>query len=137
MTLPAGLDSIVGAPELLDWFGYWPDFHDAEVIRFHLELGAPSFLQVHTWEMTNTVTAAGFYELRKHVVVDFLLSNVSSINLQDLWEHSILLSLGINKSDTGFRLDISSAYGLCGTIEAQQLSLRLTPGQPSATPLSS
>jgi len=135
--LPAAVESIVGAQELFDWFGYWPGFHDAEVTKFHLELGAPAFLLVRTWEMTNNVTAAGFYELRKHVVVEFLLNDVSSVNLQDLWEHSILLSLEVTKSDTGFRLDLSSAYGLCGIIEAQQLSLRITPGQPSATPLSS
>jgi hypothetical protein len=128
VALPAAVESIVGAQELLDWFGYWPEFHDAEVIKFQLELGAPGFLLVHTWEMTDKITAAGFYELRKHVFVEFLLNGVSSVNLQDLWEHSILLSLGITKCETGFRLDLSSAYGLCGTIEAQQLSLRITPG---------
>ncbi|MGB8061766.1 MAG: Imm50 family immunity protein [Candidatus Sulfotelmatobacter sp.] len=137
MVLPTGVESIVGARELLDWFGYWPEFHDAEVIRFHLELGGPSFLQVHTWEMTNTVTAAGFYELRKHVEVEFLLNDVINVNLQDLREHSILLSLEITRSDSGFRLDLSSAYGLCGTIEAQQVSVRITPGKPSGTSASS
>jgi immunity protein 50 of polymorphic toxin system len=132
VTLPADVESVAGAQELHRWFGYWPDFHDAEVVKFHLSLGAPSTLVVHTWEMTNEVDAAGFYKLIKHVIVEFTLGCVSSLNLQDPWEHSILLHLGINKTDAGFRLDLSSAYGLCGTIEAKELSLQITPSRQTA-----
>jgi hypothetical protein len=131
MPLPVAVETISGAQELFDWFGYWPDFHDAEVTRLRLETGAPSSLLVRTWEMTNQVDAKGFYELRKHVVAEFVIEEISAIDLQDLWDHSILLSLGIEKTETGFRLSFSAAYGLCGTIEAQGLSLRITPGKPS------
>jgi len=130
MPLPAGLDSIAGAQELYDWFGYWPGFYDAEVLKLSLNIGEPSSLVVHTWEMTNKVNAQGFYELTKHVVVEFTLEGVSCVNYGDLWEHSILLDLGTEKTEQGFRLDFSAAYGLGGTIEAQGLSLRLTPGKP-------
>ena len=65
MPLPAELQSIAGAKELYDWFGYWPDFHDAEVLRFHIEAGAPSSPVVHTWRMTSRVNSQGFYELAK------------------------------------------------------------------------
>jgi len=43
-------------------------------------------------------------------------------------EHSILLDLGAEKTERGFRLDFSAAYGSYGTLEAQAVSLRLTPG---------
>ena len=128
MQLPAGLDSIAGAQELYDWFGYWPGFHDAEVVRFRLSTGESSYLVVHTWEMTNKVNARGFYEQTKHIVVEFALKGISSANLGDLWEHSILLDLGVEKTEQGFRLDLSAAYGICGTIETRAASLRLTPG---------
>jgi len=137
VSLPAELESIVGAQELYHWFGYWPDFHDAEVVRFHLSLGAPSKLKVHTWEMTNKVDAAGFYKLIKHVTVEFTLDGVTTMNLQDPWEHSILFDLGINKTDSGFRLDLSSSYGLSGTIEAKELSLQITPEPANNTATSS
>ena len=132
MSLPAGLESIAGAQELYDWFGYWPDFHDAEVLKFRLDLAAPSTLLVHTWEMTNRVNLQGYYELVKHAVVEFVLQGVSNVNLVDLWEHSILLDLGMDRTETGFRLSFSAAYGLSGTIEAQGLSLRITPRKPSS-----
>jgi hypothetical protein len=129
--LPTNVESIAGAQELFDWFGYWPGFHDAEVKQLHVELGpASSFLTLHTWEMTDTVTADGFYEARKHVSVEFALEEITRIELDDLWENSILLSLGISKTESGFRFEFSAAYGLCGSIEAKTVSLRLTPGHP-------
>ncbi len=59
MPLPGGIESIAGAHELYDWFGYWPGFHDAEVLKFRLNIGEPSYLVVHTWEMTKEVNAHG------------------------------------------------------------------------------
>jgi hypothetical protein len=132
--LPFGLDSITGAQELYEWFGFWPSFHDAEVLKFHLGIGEPSYLLVHTWQMTNKVNTQGFYELTKNVIVEFALEGISNVNLGDLWEHSILLDLGAEKTEQGIRLNPSKAYGLCGTIEAQRLSLRLKPGKPFDSP---
>src|SRR5580658_104095 len=109
MPLPAAIEAVAGARELFDWFGYWPDFHDAEIIRLRLEAGAPSSILIHTWEMTNEIDAKGFYELRKHVVVEFVIEAISTINLQDPWDHSILLDLGVDKNEAGFRLSFSAA----------------------------
>jgi hypothetical protein len=131
MPLPAAIEAVAGARELFDWFGYWPDFHDAEIIRLRLEAGAPSSILIHTWEMTNEIDAKGFYELRKHVVVEFVIEAISTINLQDPWDHSILLDLGVDKNEAGFRLSFSAAYGASGTIEAQKLTLRISPGKPA------
>lgn len=128
MPLPTNVESIAGAQELFDWFGYWPSFHDAEAKKLHVELGRGSSLVLHTWEMTNTVTEEGFYETRKHV--EFVLEDITRIELGDLWENSILLSLGISKTGSGFILEFSAAYGLWGSIEAEVVSLRLTPGRP-------
>ena len=137
MPLPANIELIAGAQELYDWFGYWPDFHDAEIIKFHLELGVPSSLVIHTWQMTNRVNAQGYYELTKHVIVEFVLDGISTLNLQDPWARSILLDLVIEKDESGFRLILWSAYGLSGIIEAHRVSLQITHGQPSPTSPSS
>jgi hypothetical protein len=131
VALPAVLESIAGAQELYDWFTYWPDFHDAVVTKLHVEIGAPSSLVIHTWEMTNRVDPQGYYELTKHVVVEFVLDGVSTVALQDLRPNSILMDLVIEGVESGFRLILSSSYGLSGTIEAQGVSIHLTPGPPA------
>jgi hypothetical protein len=135
--LPKAVESIAGAQELYNWFGYWPDFHDAEIEKFHLNLGEPLTLIIRTWEMTNEVDAAGFYKHIKHVLVEFVLDGLTSLNLQDPWEHSILFDLVVDKTEAGFRLDFSSSYGLSGTIEATEVSLHISPIEPAARRASS
>lgn len=61
--------SIDAAGALVEIFGYWPAFHDAEVIAVRLDRsgvsGSPELeADVHVFEMTSTVTPDGFYELR-------------------------------------------------------------------------
>jgi len=130
MPLPANVVSLPGAQELFDWFGYWPSFHDAEVLRANFQAGAASTLVVHTWEITDKVNAGSFFELTKNVVVAFTLSNVTKLELEFLWEHSILFDLAVSKVDTGVRLELSSSYGLSGTLEAREVSMLVIPGQP-------
>jgi hypothetical protein len=50
------LEAVEGAKSLCDWFGYWPSFHDAEVISLHLNRRGLSSLALHTWEMTKDLT---------------------------------------------------------------------------------
>ena len=131
MSLPAGLESIAGAQELYDWFGYWPSFHDAEVSKLRLSIGETSHLVLHTWQMTNKIDAKGFYETTKHIVVEFELKSISIINITfDPGDRSIFLSLSLGKTENGFRLSFDAAYGVSGSIEVQGLSLRLTPRKP-------
>jgi Immunity protein 50 len=130
MALPVGLESITGAQELYDWFGYWPDFHDAEIIKFRFDLSGPSCLAVHTWEMTNQLDSKGHYDQIKHVVVEFTLERVSALSLDQPLDQSILFELGIDKTETGFRMSFSATYGLSGTIDTKALSLCITPGKP-------
>ena len=80
--MPAELDSIAEAQELYDWFGFWPGFHDAEVVRLHLNRKEPSHLAINTWEMTKRVDSQGDYELANHVMVEFILGEVSTLSLQ-------------------------------------------------------
>jgi hypothetical protein len=131
VSIPTGLESIAGAKELHDWFGYWPDFHDAEVLIFRLDTAAPSLLALHTWEMTNKIDEQGYYELTKHVVVRFELESIRSVSVVDLWHKSILLDLTVDTTESGFQVSFSAAYGISGTIELERLSLSVTPGKPS------
>ena len=81
--------------------------------------------------MTKQVDSNGYYEQIKHALVDFTLEGVSALNLEDPLDHSILFDLGIDKTESGFRLSFDASYGLSGTIEARGLSLHITPGKPS------
>ncbi|MFZ0479275.1 MAG: Imm50 family immunity protein [Terriglobales bacterium] len=122
---------IPGVVELRDWFGYWPDFHDAEVISLHLNRRGNSFLRVHTWDATKEVDEKGNYVQTKHVVVEFILESVSDLSLNEFSGQNVISGLGIEKTASGFRLELGACYGLAGTIDAERVSLRTTPGKPS------
>jgi hypothetical protein len=135
VALPDGLKAIAGAQELHDWFGYWPDFHDGEIINLHLNRTNPSILRIHTWEMTNEADKAGYYVLAKHLVVEFTIDITRDDDCLELYGFSrqnVISQLTIRKSDTGYKLEIGQCYGLAGTIKVNNVSIRLTPGKPES-----
>jgi hypothetical protein len=131
MTVPVELEDVPGVAELHGWFGYWPDFHNAEVISLHLNRKGKSFLRVHTWEITKELDEKGYYVLAKHIVVEFILESVSDLCLNDFSHQNVISELGIKKTSSGFRLELGPCYGLAGTIDAERISLQITPGEPS------
>jgi hypothetical protein len=127
---PNEVKDIPGAVDLHDWFGYWPSFHDAEVISLHLNRQGSSSLRIHTWDTTKEVNEKGHYVLAKHVLVEIILETVSDLSLDDFSQQNVISGLNIEKTDSGFRLVLGACYGLAGWIEAESLSIRITPGQP-------
>jgi hypothetical protein len=130
MPLDSKLLEIHGAQGLYDWFGYWPKFHDAEVVSLHLDRREPSSLLVHTWEMTNKVDDRGYYAMEKHVVVEFLLEEIAKLELHGFSHQNVIFGLDLEKQDEGFVVSLDPCYGLTGTIQAKKITIRLTPGKP-------
>ena len=126
--VPEGLKGVPGAQDLLDWFGDWPGFHDAEVISLHLNRRAASTLVVHTWRMTNEVDAKGYYVQDKHVVVEFSVSDVTDAELSGFSHQNVVFGLTISKGESGFTIDLDPSYGIGGTIVARHISIKLHPG---------
>jgi hypothetical protein len=131
MPLAPELKTIEGAQELYDWFGHWPSFHDAEVVSLHLNRAGPSSLVVHTWQGTKEIDDRGYYISTRHVVVEFVLFEVSELDLNGFSNQNVLSHLEVEKTDAGFRLRLDQCYGLSGTIEAKTVSIRLIPGKPT------
>ena len=131
MPVPIEISEIHGAAELQEWFGYWPSFHDAEIVGLHLNRKGSSSLRVHTWEMTKEIDEKGYYLLAKHVVVEFIFEAVSGLSLNGFNHQNVIFGLAIEKTDAGFRVTLDDCYGLAGSIEAENMSLCLTPGEPA------
>jgi hypothetical protein len=131
--LPDELKTIQGAEKLLEWFGYWPSFHDAEVIALNLDRRLPSAVVIHTWEMTSQVDAKGYYILEKHVVVEFVLMGVFDVDLKMFNRQNVIAGLRLEKIEGGFRIGLHECYGIAGTIDAGDIAIRLTPGKPEET----
>ena len=109
---------------LTDIFGYWPSFHDAEVISFEMFRGPqnvpePFFrVKLHVFEMTNEVDSRGFFVLKNHSFVTFSFrgvdeSHVKWFNHQNaLWELAIVDISSRQLEHLKFEIHFASAFGV-------------------------
>jgi hypothetical protein len=130
MKLPTELNSIQGATELHAWFGYWPTFHDAEVVSLQLDRHNPSVLAVHIWHTTEEVDTQGYFLTKKHVVVKLVLKEISDLSLCGFNHQNVIRGLSITKIKGGYRLTLGDCFGLAGSIDSGDISISLHPGKP-------
>jgi hypothetical protein len=96
------MEEIVGADQLIAVFGYWPSFHDAEVLWIRLERSThaenygPTFeALVHAFEITSEIDPAGYFVLRHHTLVHLRFENVVNLLLEGFNDQNALMGLGI------------------------------------------
>ena len=126
------LADIPGASDLFAWFGYWPTFHDGELISVHLDRTGPSRLLVHTWEKTREVDSRGYYALQKHIIVTFVLEDIRDLELDGFSCQNVLANLTITKDPNGYKLELWPCHGISGAITAGSVRIELESGMPSS-----
>jgi len=95
------VELIAGAKQLVAVFGYWPSFHDAELLWLRLDRRAHSDgcygptleTLVHAFEMTSEVDADGYYVLRHHVLVHLRFLDVMELRLDGFNYQNALMGL--------------------------------------------
>ncbi len=88
---------IKSADQLIKWFGYWPSFHDAEIMWIKLERGYErlqgdvqvEFL-VNAWEL---VSEKGKLESQKHCLVHFRFENCADIKIDNFNQQNQLSTI--------------------------------------------
>jgi len=122
---------IKGAKELIEWFGEWPSFHDAEIVELHLNRQGDSFLKLRTWRMTNKVNDKGYYIHEKHAVITFTLFNIKELDLSGFSGQNVISSLSLEQIAEGYKLEMHLCYGLAGILVAQNISVEFQPYKPA------
>src|ERR1700747_35787 len=93
------LSRVTNATPLPEILGYWPSFHDAEVIKLRLDrdgsAGAQLEAEVHVFEMTADVTPDGFYRRRYHTLATLLFSGIDELSLDDFNHQNVLSGLSL------------------------------------------
>jgi Immunity protein 50 len=128
---------IPGAGDVLGWFGYWPSFHDAEVLSITLDRSHPSRIVVHTWNRTDEVDARGYFVLDKHAIVTFVLEDflldrqgITNTQIDGFNAQNVVSSLTVRKTVEGYDLILYGIYGVNASISAKRLRVELSPGKP-------
>jgi len=120
---------------VLDRFGRWPSFHDAEVHRVILDRTkrnpAGSFvpsveIQIRCWIMNYEVSADGNYKQENDSVVHFQFEDVFNFELEGFNHQNVLSSLNLalaNESPSGARalhVELEHCYQFCGEFSARK-----------------
>ena len=108
--------NIGNASQLIEKFGYWPDFCDARLEKLSLDLQSQSIL-----------ISLDHIDKDKKLMskIDLEFNDVGAIELQDLLDENILDKLSINQIDAEkYEIRMQACYGIngcfnCGSVEVK------------------
>ena len=125
-------DLIEGSEKLTKIFGFWPSFHDAEVLEMNLwrgdvEPNRGSYVfpvltaKIHLWELTDEVGPSGNFVLRHHTLALLRFHAVSGLNLSGFNHQNAIFGLSVVREERQegpspmFAVEFERAFG----VEAQ------------------
>lgn len=131
---PVEPESLISRAEcVIDAIGFWPSFHDAEVISFSVSRplqGVDSVtvakLCVHyrEHEAVGVGTAEFEYLCQKSLLVELIFSDIHELSLTDFNPQNVLESIDLRRSDdSSILVEIVSIWGLGGTIRCAHVAV--------------
>jgi hypothetical protein len=103
----ANIDTLIeGSEKLTSIFGFWPSFHDAEVVDLQLwrgdgitERSNPRFpvltTRIHVWELTTEIDARGYYVLKHHTLATLRFHDVLDLQVKGFNHQNAIFGLSI------------------------------------------
>jgi len=124
----ATIPPIPGTENVLSALGWWPSFHDAEVLQFSLSRGATPDaktseakldVQVREYEPRGAGTAQYELVLIKDVIIHFTFAGVEEVQVEDFNFQNVINLLVIHSAAEGveerIRVEVESIYGFGAT----------------------
>lgn len=132
-------------------FGYWPSFHDAEVLKFDLWRGDVQpeadrhvfpvlTTQIHLWEITSEVDERGYLVLRFSTLATLRFHDVDSLHMHDFNHQNAILGLHFSSEDRGEGLppwicvEFEPAFGISAQFRCFRAELLSAEPYPSPEP---
>lgn len=142
------MSAIENSSRVTDVFGYWPSFHDAEVLELHLHRGdirpADGVYQfptlsvlIHHWQTKQEVSASGYYDLYNHTLTRLLFRDVDEVQLDGfnhqnaIYELQIARESGDEHVPSYLRITFDPASGLLGTFRCRSMAVLESEPHPN------
>ena len=119
--------SIYNHEAVIEWFGHWPSFHDAEVQKLCFASGKNDGhdsvqISIHAFEMTKKVVD-GHYVLAKHAIVKFELDYIGISRIEH-WNHqNALFGVRFQKEGDDMVMIGDSSFGVEFEIGAREITV--------------
>ena len=119
---------IENAGIVMNHFGYWPSFHDAEIISIcykrNFEEGSPSIeFRVYAFEMTNKLKGR-YFQLIKHCIIDFELAGLHNNSMDGFNHQNALSGIGFERDGEWLVCELYAAYGVDAKFSTKQIRVK-------------
>ncbi|WP_324674635.1 Imm50 family immunity protein [Hymenobacter sp. GOD-10R] len=126
------VSQIVNAGIVREHFGYWPDFHDAEIVKVifeaHPGYRASVMFVIAAFEITKGIDERGYYKLAKHCDIKLQFTGIQEIEFNDFGHQNVIFGLTLEESGSNIKCTFDSSVGMDAVIVAEEaLVLSLTP----------
>jgi hypothetical protein len=113
-------------------FGYWPDFHDAEINKVTFETHSTGRYSVtfviSAFEMTKEIDERGYYRLIKHCDIEIQFIGIEELEFEGFGFQNVIFDLNFEESRNNIECRFTSSNGLDAAIIAEEaFVLSLTP----------
>ncbi len=145
---------IQGSEKLTNIFGYWPDFHDAEVIELHFSRGDMNpdegrydlpvlTISIHLWEWANTAEPPGGSVRRHRTLATLRFADIDNFRMEGFNHQNAIMELFIEHLERAdglvsyFSVELEPATGMsvsfhCARIEVVDARPCDSRGGPTA-----
>jgi hypothetical protein len=142
--------------KLTDIFGYWPSFHDAEVIDLHLWRGNVDpeknqyvfpvlIVTLHVWELAEQANESGHLVKRHHTLTTLRFQDVDAFSMAGFDHQNEIFELLIERRERSdgpspfFFVELKPASDMsasfrCLRVEVAEAEQCSTEGRPAPTP---
>lgn len=119
---------ITNATLVTDHFGYWPTFHDAEImfvtLSRSLDISSSSILvKVYAFETTSKVTEDGYYETIKHCIIDFEFTELAKNEIDGFNHQNAVLNIEFGREDEFLDCNIVNSVGISAYIQSKKINV--------------
>ena len=105
-------------------FGYWPDFHDAEITKVTFETHASGRYSVTfvvaAFEMTKEIDERGYYKLIKHCDIEFQFIGIQNLEFDGFDSQNVIFDFVFEESGSNIECRFDSSTGLEAAIIAEE-----------------
>jgi hypothetical protein len=121
---------------VMERFGKWPSFHDAEILRVELwrnpdvrqNPSAILRMDIYVFEVSPDLDERGYFRLENESVICLLFNGVEDLKIADFNYQNVIQELSCSKLKNGrLAFEIYSSFGLSGSfscIEAEVTEVR-------------
>ncbi|GAB3638835.1 hypothetical protein GCM10027422_44250 [Hymenobacter arcticus] len=120
----SAIKQIVNSQDIYLHFGYWPDFHDAEVVQVSFDSHATGRYSVtfllKTAEFTNELDEHGHYALFRPCNIKLQFTGIHEVSFTDFYFQNVLLELKWEQQNSLIKCVFIPSQGMSATIIADE-----------------